>query len=349
MSVVNRMLLDIDRRLGEPGVEAHRPHDDIRIAESPFAPPPPSLGVKRASAYLVVGALLVVLAWFATHGEAIAPTTVAVSTPAAKASTGHAVAVGMVTPPQALAPTPTAVTTSEATAPIEQTPAEEKPPEPKAAEEKPADGPGAPSLRLSEWLAQTPTLAPKVAPAAPVVTAARMPAAAPVTRRTEVPVRQVAADETLAAARTLWNEGSRSAAIGTLRDGLSAAESTRNVAAVVELSRELARLEMASNQSAAALELLKRLEPTLATDADAWALRANAEQRLGQHRDAAASYLSALRLRPEEARWMLGAAISLAAEGRTDEARAWVARAKGLGPIPPAVSSYLQQLGLLPG
>src|SRR6185503_3909972 len=112
------------------------------------------------------------------------------------------------------------------------------------------------------------------------------------------------------------------AAVATLADALAAAEAGRNASAIAELARELARLDIAGNRAQAALDLLKRLEAPLAGDADAWALRGNAEQRLALHHDAAVSYLAALRLKPGEGRWMLGAAISLAADGRQAEAQA---------------------------
>lgn len=164
--------------------------------------------------------------------------------------------------------------------------------------------------------------------------------------RSAIAVRQVAADETVYAARALWNEGAHGAALATLRDALAAAESARDTAAAATLAREQARLEVAGNRPRAALELLARMEPSLRGDAEAWALRGNAQQRLALHAEAAASYLEALRLRPAEGRWMLGAAISLAAGGELDAAQAWVERARERGAITSPIAAYLQELGI---
>lgn len=162
------------------------------------------------------------------------------------------------------------------------------------------------------------------------------------------PVRQVAAEETVQVARALWGEGAQGAALATLREALAAAESSRNPAAAATLAREQARLEVAGNRPQAALDLLRRMEPALRGDAEALALRGNAEQRLALHADAAASYLAALRLKPTEGKWMLGAAISLAAGGDLDAAQAWVDQARDRGAITPPIAAYLQQLGIAP-
>ena len=122
---------------------------------------------------------------------------------------------------------------------------------------------------------------------------------------TSVPVRQIAADETLSAARALWNDGSRIAAVATIREALAASEAGGNSRATATLARELARLHVADNSAQAALDLLNRFDSLFAQDADALALRGNAEQRLSRHAEAAATYQAALRMRPTEGKWML--------------------------------------------
>jgi Flp pilus assembly protein TadD len=149
----------------------------------------------------------------------------------------------------------------------------------------------------------------------------------------------------VASARLLWSEGSRDGALATLRDALAAAEAARDTQAVRLLARELAGLELAGNRPQATLDLLRRHANLFAEDADALALRGNAQQRLGMHSEAAESYLAALRLRPAEGKWMVGAAISLAADGRREEAQAWVDRARDRGAVTPPIAAYLQQLG----
>ena len=201
------------------------------------------------------------------------------------------------------------------------------------------------SMELSALVAEMPAAG--VSTRRPITAPVAMPPPLPgTTTITNLPVRQVAAEETIAAARTMWHDGAHAAALATLRESLAAAETTRNPRAIVLLGRELARLEIADNRPQQALDLLKRLEPGITHDADAWALRGNAEQRLALHADAVESYLAALRIRPTEGKWMLGAAISLAVSGKLAEAQVWVDRAKERDALTPTISAYLQQLGL---
>ena len=197
------------------------------------------------------------------------------------------------------------------------------------------------SQQLSVQLAEMPAARLPASPRRPTV-----PTSSEVATATNLPVRQVAADETVVIARSLWSEGSRAAALATLREALATAETARSNRAAAPLARELARLEVADNRAQVALDLLRRLEGLFGDDADAWALRGNAEQRLVMHTEAAQSYLAALRLRPTEGKWMLGAAISLAASGKLDEAQNWVERAREREAVTPTIAAYLQQLGI---
>jgi len=326
VSVVNRMLLDIDQRLAARGAEPNRVYPDIRSV--PEAPRASRRGGLRIG--LGIAAVLVLAgAWVALRDEAD-------PVPAKAARAPVSVLAGLPAP-------------AVPAAPVGAVPAPGEP----AIELR--------SLKLAELLSDhaappEPAPAPRVEPAPHAAPAAPHPAPVPVAARSPVamaapaaaPLRQVAADETVAAARRLWADGARDAALATLRDALAAAEAERNASATAELARELARLEMTGNRAQAALDLLKRLEGALGEDADAWALRGNAEQRLALHHDAAASYLAALKLRPGEGRWMVGAAISLAADGRQAEAQAWVVRARARGAITPPIAAYLQQIGIDP-
>lgn len=112
------------------------------------------------------------------------------------------------------------------------------------------------------------------------------------------------------------------------------------------LVRELVRMELAQGQPDAALAVLKRHDRMVSGQADLLASRGNATQRIGQHAQASQSYLAALKLRPGEPRWMLGAAISLAAMGQIAAAADLVEQARGLEAIKPDVLAYLKQLGV---
>lgn len=196
--------------------------------------------------------------------------------------------------------------------------------------------------------AGTPRAAPvRSAPAASTILA---PAAPAVT--SSLP-RQSPAQEALAQAQSLSRAGSNEAAIALLHDALLVAERanlagapTGSTAVLASLARELARIELAEGRVSQALEMLTRLEPALAEVADIWAIRGNAAQRLGRHRESVAAYLMALKLRPNEPRWMLGAAVSLAAQGHIEGAAEQAEKARAGGALSPEVATYLRQLGV---
>lgn len=159
--------------------------------------------------------------------------------------------------------------------------------------------------------------------------------------------RAAAVQEALAQAQGLWAQGSRESAVELLREALATAERAGAADPEIQLlARELARMELAQGRAGQALELLTRLEPRLANQADLWALRGNAAQRLGRHGEAVLAYERALQLRADEPRWQLAAAVSLAALGQLDAAARYVAQARAAGPVNPEVLNYLRQAGV---
>jgi Flp pilus assembly protein TadD len=160
--------------------------------------------------------------------------------------------------------------------------------------------------------------------------------------------------QALAQAQAMWNEGSRASAIDLLRQALSRVEAASQSnspgaasATLVTLVRELARMELADGQVSNALKLLTRLEPQISQVADLWAMRGNSAQRLGQHADAASSYQRALNLKQDEPRWMLGLAVSLAAQGQTTPAAELAEKVRLMGALRPEIAIYLRQLGVV--
>ena len=142
-------------------------------------------------------------------------------------------------------------------------------------------------------------------------------------------------------------------AIDFLREALDSTEranpagkSSGNNVVLASLARELARMELAVGQVSETLEMLTRLEPSLSGFPDIWAIRGNAAQRLGRHQECTAAYLRALKLRPNEPRWMLGAAVSLAVQGQTAAAAELVEKARMGGVLSSEVTAYLRQLGV---
>ena len=360
MSVVNRMLQDLDRRRNAAGFDA-RPNLDIRSvapgAERSRRSPPSQRrrsGKWTAILLIIVGGMVVLFVWREWQMRTVS----LVSAPVGKVMTvvtspqPTAIAAPPVTVPPPVVTT-TAVVEPVVSAPVVSAPVIAAP----AAAVVQAAAPNLtnPTRSTAEALKLSMKLSALVADAPPVMTAVKnkppvvavvQPPATITTTPASAPMRQVAADETVRVARSLWNDGARSAALETLREALASAEAARNTRAVVPLVRELARLQVADNHAQTGLDLLKRLENLLIDDADAWALRGNAEQRLALHNEAAESYLAALRLRPTEGKWMIGAAISLAASGRQDDARVWVERARERGAVTPTIAAYLQQLGI---
>ena len=159
--------------------------------------------------------------------------------------------------------------------------------------------------------------------------------------------------EALLQAQVLWNSGSHDAAIDLLQQALSVVERSVTASAgqaqtalMASLARELGRMLVANGRPAAAIDLLSRLEPTLGREADIWALRGNAAQRLGRHQDSVNAYAMALQLRPNEQRWMLASAVSLAAMGQTANATEMATKASALGPVSKEVQAYLRQAGV---
>ena len=198
------------------------------------------------------------------------------------------------------------------------------------------------TVGLQPDLPQSAAAASAAQPGAALLLQGAAPTAAP-----SAPARH--AGELVAQARNLWANGAREEALTLLRDGLAQVESARSpdAAAQVQLLRELASLELAQGQSQRVLELLSRSEPALAQQADLWALRGNAQQRLGQYRASAQAYLQALKLQPGEARWLLAAAVSLAADGQLGLAGDLADQARARGPLNPEVLNYLRQSGVL--
>ena len=116
---------------------------------------------------------------------------------------------------------------------------------------------------------------------------------------------------------------------------------------LLTLVREMARMQLAEGHYGAVWELLTRLEPHLGSQADLWAIRANAAQRLGRHQDSVHAYLIALKTRPDEQRWLLGAAVSLAALGQSTSATEMAEKARTVGPINKDIAAYLRQAGVV--
>jgi MSHA biogenesis protein MshN len=164
---------------------------------------------------------------------------------------------------------------------------------------------------------------------------------------------QTAALDALAHAQSLWNAGAHDEAVSLVREALAVAERTAqnnssagNNVALIALARELARMDLADGRVSQTLEMLTRLEPELSGVADVWAIRGNAAQRLGRHQESESAYMMALKLRPDQPRWMLGAAVSMAVQGKIVPATELAEKARASGVLSAEVATYLRQLGV---
>lgn len=358
MSVINKMLRDLDARRGEARLP-DLPQGAIPAAMEGTASVGASAGprVRRWGAGLIVLLLCAAaLAWYLHATQAVAPPPLAVA-PVAAPAAAPVPAPEVPTQPQAPVPQPAEPAAEPPQALSEAAPSASEPqaatePEPprkprrrseavETAQTPPAtERPRKRSRTASE--AEPESRAPAIAPAsaAPMATDVSAPAA--------VQRRQSAAQETLAQAQALWNAGSREAALQLVQDAVAVAERAQPVDATLlaQLVREQVRMELALGRPGPALAVLTRLEPALSGQADLWAVRGNAAQRLGRHQESVQAYLTALQLRPGEPRWMLGAAVSLAALGQLDAAARQAEQARALGPVSPEVLTYLRQAGV---
>ena len=216
-------------------------------------------------------------------------------------------------------------------------------PKPMAAEkpspEKPGSDKDKPDAKTTALAVQTPVPAATPMPPADVAQTAQR--------------QQQAAKEAIAQAQSLWNVGSHDAAIELMQDVVASAEralatsaTPANTQLLSQMVRELTRLQLLESRPSGVLDLLTRLEPVLGNQPDLWAVRANAAQRLGRHQDSVHAYMTALQSRPNEQRWLLGAAVSLAALGQTASAADMAGKARAVGVVSKDVLAYLRQMGV---
>ena len=369
MSVINKMLRDLDQRQTPAAGAA----DLLRRDTTSVATPPTvrrrSPALRWATALLPVAAMLAGgLVWWSFQQQL--PAAPSAPAPVVQAPT-PAPALAPVVEPVAPAPEPAALASPmPAPAPVAVSTVPPLPTAPASAKAPLSVGlrmdatlsspssalPQATPVALSAASAAKAAVASASAavpptPAAPV--AAQMPAKPPLPVAEAVPAgarQQQAGREALAQAQALWASGSRDTAISTLQEAVATAERSNQGGGIantlVPMVRELARMELAEGRPAAVWDMLLRLEPLLANQPELWALRANAAQRLGRHQDSVQAYTTALQSRPSEQRWLLGAAVSLAALGQTGPAAEMADKARAVGPVSREVLAYLRQQGV---
>jgi MSHA biogenesis protein MshN len=110
-----------------------------------------------------------------------------------------------------------------------------------------------------------------------------------------------------------------------------------------ELAMMLARLQVEKGQLGPAVATLQRSLPHAIERADYQAFLAALFQRGMQHKEAIDHFLIALRKSPQNGLWWMGLAISLQAENRLPEARDAFARAGASNTLTPPLQSFVEQ------
>lgn len=342
MSVINKMLRDLDHRQATSPASAtlaslQRPSGVAAATPAPV----PTQGRWRAGALAVLVAVLLAAGWWWQGRQTLPPALTPVTVPAP----------AVVPAPQAVTPQVSPIPMPAASAPAGDLPAPvaEIPTVPVA----PPTGPLPMSLRLDKSLRSHPLRGEdaKALGSEPRAVPAAVPQAS---EGALLAQRQLqASKDAIVHAQGLWSAGSRDAAMELLQDIVAAAERAAVPAAtpashqlLLAPVRELTRMQLAQAQPQAAWDLLTRLEPLLGNQPDLWAVRANAAQRLGRHQDSVHAYMAALQSRPNEQRWLLGAAVSLAALGQTKSAADMADKARAVGVVGKEVLLYLRQMGV---
>lgn len=350
MSVINQMLRDLDERRAP----ALAPAGTVPVA--PVQGPPQKRG-RPALGLVVLVVLVAAAAVFALRYETSLPRndspTIAIASPAPAAATADITpastpvlvpvpAVAGVAPPVAQVATGSQRPVVQADLSSGAVPVGKF--EPKLA-----------LPRTSEVPASAPNSAPAIAPASQARSVGeRQEASVAASTPADPGQRQLQAGrDALVQAQSLWNSGSRDAALELLQQAMDAvqrnlvgAPMSASSAVLASLTREWSRMQMAEGRVGKVWETLIRLEPQLRGEPDLWAIRANAAQRLGRHEDSVYAYMAALESRPNEQRWLLGAAVSLAALGQTESATEMAEKGRAAGPISPEVQAYLRQAGV---
>ena len=105
----------------------------------------------------------------------------------------------------------------------------------------------------------------------------------------------------------------------------------------------LARLQVDRGDLAGAWQTLEFSLPAAGHSADYQGFAGHVLQRLGRFREAAVHYLNAARLAPGDGRWWLGLGLALEADGRASEAREAFLRAKQSGNLGGALGALVEQ------
>lgn len=332
MSLINKMLQDLDARTGQPGA-APLPAD-VRLAPA-REPRAPWLRGLLAGAALVAVAAAGLIGWRAMgKPQEPAPVVAAAPTPAPAQPVAVALPVAAPAPVVDVAPPPA--------------------PEPEA-ESEPEPEPVQVPVAPRKDAVRAPAPAPRK-PAAPAV-GGRSETAAQRTgntyRRALLALEDGRVTEAIATLQAALkidprHEPSRQTLVGLLIEARRPDEAMRQLQAALALDARqpslamlLARLQL--ERGGPALDTLTRTLPHAAGNGEYHAFLAGVLQREGRHREAAGHYQAALGTAPGNGVWWMGLGISLQAEKRDPEAAAAFWQALGSGTLSPELAAFVER------
>lgn len=111
----------------------------------------------------------------------------------------------------------------------------------------------------------------------------------------------------------------------------------------ISWAMSLARLQVDRGDLPGAWQTLQASLATAANSADYQGFAAHVLQRLGRHKESVEHYQAATRLAPGEGRWWLGLGLALEADGRAAEAREAMLRAKASGTLGTELLNLVEQ------
>jgi len=328
MSLINKMLQDLDARAGQPGA-APMPAD-VRL---PPAPEPRARWMRGALAggAAIAVAAAGVIGW-RMMGEQPAPVVAAAAPVAPAVPAPEAVLVEMP------AAAPVLVADVAPLAPV--VPESGPEPEPAPPPPKPASAPRKP-------------LAPKPAPVAQGRVETVPQRAENAYRRALLVLEDGRVTEAIATLQAGLridprHEPSRQTLVGLLIEAGRTDEAMRQLQAALALDARqpsmamlLARLQL--ERGGPALDTLMRTLPHAAGNGEYHAFLAGVLQREGRHREAAEHYQAALRATPGNGVWWMGLGISLQAEKRDPDAVAAFWQALGSGTLSPELAAFVER------
>ena len=329
MSLINKMLQDLDARAGQPGA-APMPAD-VRL---PPATEPRARWMRGA---LAGGAVIAVAAVGAIGwrmmGEQPPPVVVAAAAPVAPVAPA---------PQAVLAEMPAAapVQVADVAPPAPVVPAPEPEPEPAPPSPKPAPAPRKPAP-------------PKPAPVVHGRVETAPQRAENAYRRALLALEDGRVTEAIATLQAGLridprHGPSRQTLVGLLIEAKRPDEAMRQLQAAMALDARqpslamlLARLQL--ERGGPALDTLVRTLPHAAGNGEYHAFLAGVLQREGRHREAAEHYQAALRTAPGNGVWWMGLGISLQAEKRDPDAVAAFWQALGSGTLSPELTAFVER------